>query len=83
MAKRRITKSVLDRYDAENDTSIVRELEMEVDSCITSPGYGVQFWHDVYLYGVDEAILYIRNGNHGDWQTLAQKWEAIRQRIGL
>ena len=37
-----------------------RELEMAVDS--TDCGaYAIQFFQDLSLYGIDEAVLYLRN----------------------
>lgn len=71
----------LDRHDLEHDDCVVRQLEMEVDAAITSPGYAVQFWRDVRLYGMDEAILYVRNGNHGNADAIQAEWQNVRHRI--
>lgn len=68
----------LKKYDADNGASVVRQLEMEADMAITSPGYPIQFWKDVQLYGVDEAILYVKNGKHGNAEALAEKWKKIK-----
>lgn len=63
--------------------SWVRLLEMHTDSILDyNAGKTIQFWEDVKLYGVDEAILYVRNG--GDVQAanaIQREWEAIRVRI--
>ncbi len=84
MKKKRITLAILRKYDAEHeDSSIVRALEMEADSAITAPGYSLQFWRDVQLYGVDEAILYVENSNVGDGKRLQTFWTNLRERIGL
>ena len=72
---------MLRKHDAEKDDCAVRELEMVVDDALTSPGYRPQFWTDVELYGVDEAILYVRNGNHGDADAIRSAWITIRNRL--
>jgi hypothetical protein len=60
--------------------SFVRELEMEVDGCIPEPGARVQFWKDVELYGIDEAILYVKNGKRGRWMSILAKWLDVANR---
>ena len=67
-------------YDWGHDTSIVRELEMTCDSVITPSSYIPQFWKDVQLYGVDEAILYVRNGKYGNADAIAEVWKRIRHK---
>lgn len=52
--------SDLEKYDVENNDSFIRLLEMNVDSVVPQLGYSVQFWRDVKLYGVDEAIAYLK-----------------------
>lgn len=49
------------QWDIEHDSSIVRELEMHVDVVLTQSAYSPQFWKDVRLYGVAEAMLYLKN----------------------
>lgn len=81
MSKIKWTLQRLEDYDINNDTSIVRELEMTADAAIDVPGYSIQFWHDVALYGIDEAILYVKNQNVGDAGQLLEKWNEIKLRI--
>ena len=54
MKKKRITFAILTEKDE------VRHLEMLVDRVATNPGISIQFWSDVRLYGVDEAVTYLR-----------------------
>lgn len=70
----------LEKYDAENDASIIRELEMSVDSVIRDIEYSVQFWKDVRLYGVEEAILYLENNYH-NCDTVKTTWNSIKERM--
>lgn len=79
----KIYLSKLQKYDKNHGTSIVRELEMIADSCITSPGYSIQFWRDVALYGIDEAIAYVMTGKHGDYEQLKTKFEKVLRRMKL
>lgn len=58
---------------------VVRELEMVSDGAITAPGYTIQFWRDVNLYGVDEAILLV--GKYGNGDKIAEGWAKIKERI--
>jgi hypothetical protein len=62
MAKR-IFKRDMDSYDERNDESTVRELEMLVDGCLMDQGYAIQFWRDMDLYGLREAILYLQRSD--------------------
>jgi hypothetical protein len=78
---KRIFLRDLEQHDIKKDDSVVRQLEMIVDSCITSPGYTLQFWTDVRVYGVDEAILYVLNGNHGNAFAIKEEWEKIKVRL--
>lgn len=65
-------------HDLRHDSSIVRQLEMQVDAAINEAGYRLQFWRDVSLYGVDEAILYVHNGGYGDVDAISAAWERIK-----
>ena len=78
MSKKRYYLHDLEKYDAENDASIIRELEMSVDSVIRDIDYSVQFWKDVRLYGVEEAILYLENNYHNSIKTT---WNSIKERM--
>lgn len=61
--------------------SYVRELETTVD-LIPDQGYKLQFWRDCETYGVDEAILYVRNGPYSLFADEIQaKWTSILSRI--
>jgi hypothetical protein len=60
---KRLTLSRLREIDDTLSTSYVREIEMLVDSICqpTIPQYPIQFWRDVELYGLQEALLYLSN----------------------
>lgn len=78
---KRIYLRALKAHDRATDDCTVRELEMHVDSVLTSPGYSIQFWRDAELYGVDEAILYVKNGNHGNAALIEAAWNQIKERL--
>lgn len=71
----------LQKLDADYGLSIVREIEMTVESAISERGYIIQFFTDARLYGMDEAILYVRNGKYGDAESIQTKWDEIRGKI--
>lgn len=78
---RRVTLQFLQRIDSERGTSYVRELEMEVDA-IPDRGAVMQFWDDVRLYGVKEAVLYVRNGPWSEHvASIGKAWGEISARI--
>lgn len=81
MAAKTIRLHQMRSHDLANDDETVRELEMIVDGAIKTPGYTLQFWKDVSLYGVDGAISYVRNNNHGDADVIQNEWNRIRERI--
>lgn len=91
--KRPVNMRMLETFDAKNDTSLVRELEMAVDSitCSIDAAYGMQFWRDVALYNVREAYLYLSNfvdskapGRfHQELSTVRGKIEEIHSRVGV
>lgn len=59
----RLTLNKMREYDLRFSQSSVRLMEMKVDACLR-PGhanYSLQFWEDVRLYGLREAVLYIVN----------------------
>jgi hypothetical protein len=62
-AMRRITLKVLESIDSRNDLFLIRGIEMTVESiCIRiDQAYQIQFWEDVRLYGLKEAIVYLDN----------------------
>ncbi len=70
----------LQKHDLAHDTTIVRELEMTCDSVITPSDYVPQFWKDAQVYGIDEAILYVRNGGYGNADAIAEVWKRIRHK---
>lgn len=80
--KRILYTQLLD-FDFNNGTSLIRELEMTVDQEITTPGYVPQFWRDVELYGVDEAILYVKNGSYGNHEKISAFWLKLRTEHNL
>lgn len=72
---------MLMEHDRIHDDCMVREFEMLTDILLITPMYQLQFWQDVRLYGVREAILYVKNGNHGDWEAIQREWDRIKVRI--
>ncbi len=79
--KKRVSLNQLRQHDRDCDDSIVRELEMIVESHLYKSDYALQFWSDVRLYGVDEAILYVRNGPYGDADAINAGWQRIKTRL--
>jgi hypothetical protein len=71
----------LRQLDAKHGESYVREIEMAADVALTTPNYSVQFWRDVAVYGMREAILYVRNGDYGDADAILAKWDDVQKRI--
>lgn len=70
----------LQKHDTEKDDSVVRKLEMSVDSVVKDIGYSIQFWQDVKIYGVDEAILYLEN-NYDNCNSVKTIWNKIKERL--
>lgn len=66
MATKKYYSRELRKIDLSQGKSLVRELEMSVDCAVNDSMYSLQFWRDCELYGIDEAILYVKNGNHGN-----------------
>jgi hypothetical protein len=66
-------------FDLAYQNEVVRRLEMAVDLAIHDRGYILQFWRDTKLYGVDEAILYVKNGNYGDYSAIQKEWEECKK----
>src|SRR6516162_6029738 len=60
MAKQRLTQRILEEMDRGDEGSRVRRLEMAVDACLDDQAYAIQFWQDVNLYGVREALSYLQ-----------------------
>lgn len=81
--KKKYFYSNLENHDREKDDSTIRQLEMSVDSVAPSIEHSLQFWKDVRLYGVDEAILYLEY-NMYEKQSIKLKdtWNAIKNRLG-
>jgi hypothetical protein len=84
MAKKIYDRDLV-RYDGEHGTSLRRELEMAVEAGLSSAGYAVQFWRDMGLYGLDEAITYLGRstlfsvGSNSNWMNLTRTVNKIRQ----
>lgn len=57
MSNKRLTLMRLRKWDDEHDTCLVRELEMLVDAVLIVSAYSPQFWTDVRLDGVKEAMM--------------------------
>jgi hypothetical protein len=63
--KKRLYLRELVKFDLAHGSSLVRWVEMTVDRLLKpgGEGYSIQFWKDAELYGLDEAVLYLRNSN--------------------
>lgn len=82
MMKRRIFYMTLLSYDNAHDACTIRELEMAVDAAVFDQGYAIQFWRDVWTYGVDEALLYLTDhASLEGFEEVRRKWKEIRERI--
>lgn len=53
--------SNLQEHDALKDDCVVRIIEMAIDDSVPNIGHSIQFWTDVRLYGVAEAILLLKD----------------------
>jgi hypothetical protein len=51
------------QHDLAHGECLVRELEMTVDGELREAAYSVQFWRDMELYGIDEAMDYLETAN--------------------
>ncbi len=72
----------LEQHDRNQSDSTIRLLEMTVDNVVPETGYSVQFWQDVKLYGVDEAILYLKDTvTDKQYISLTETWERIRNAL--
>jgi hypothetical protein len=85
MPKKRIYLRDLEKFDRENDECSVRSLEMTVDAATRRmPGYTIQFWTDVRVYGLDEAILFLERTTQADpeeLQILVKEVEDLKSRM--
>ena len=59
--KKRLMLNELREMDRRDEASRIRLLEMAVDNVLEDSGYAIQFWRDVELYGVREALTYLKN----------------------
>lgn len=59
--KRIITLQRLQKLDEKRQSSNVRLIEMVVDKITNHDGYSMQFWRDVEICGLREAIMYLHN----------------------
>lgn len=57
--KYRITTNRLKKLDEKNGSSHIRLIEMIVDEITGNDGYSMQFWKDMEVCGLREAILYL------------------------
>ncbi len=69
--QKRVTLNMLQAYDKKHGESIVRLLEMSVESLLMQQAYSLQFWRDVSIYGLSEAYLLLHNQPLGIWFDLA------------
>jgi hypothetical protein len=69
-------------HDNAKSDSTIRLLEMTVDSVVPEMGYSIQFWRDVRLYGVDEAIMYLKDHVSTDqYIKLETTWNSIKEKL--
>ena len=68
-------------WDLAHDESYVRLIEMSVD-CF-GQGRSLQFWSDVNLYGLEEALLYLRNEFPATNETMIELESDIRTFVDL
>ena len=74
--------STLEAYDKVNDSYLIRLLEMKVDAIVPQTGYSLQFWKDVRLYGVDEAIRYLKDVvNEKQYVELTEFWTKEKENV--
>lgn len=78
--KKRWYLHLMHQYDAAHRTSYVREMEMTAEGAV-DPQYLLQFKEDWATYGIEEAILYVQNGSHGNAGELRRAWEKIKPLI--
>lgn len=81
LTKKRATLRKLEQYDLANDTSWVRTIEMYGDAVMCNHPYTVQFWNDVKLYGLDEALTYLVNS--GLFTNRKQEIKELAEQIVL
>lgn len=63
----------IEQYDAEHNKSLLRELEMLIDSICYDQGMVIQFFRDLKLYGIREAMAYLRQ----NFDTNPAKWPEL------
>ncbi len=80
MRKKRWTLLELRRAEDRDGESYIRELEMDVEGIVHHPLQVLQFWKDVELYGVDEAILLVKN-NGKDVSQITAAWRHMLPRV--
>jgi hypothetical protein len=52
---------LLQKFDIDHHTSLVRSLEMTLDGFAFTQGYVIQFFQDFRTYGLREAVTYATN----------------------
>jgi hypothetical protein len=79
---KRYILSILEKHDRENDDSLVRLIEMKVDALNLESGYRLQFWTDVRVYGMDEALMYIKDlAPPVQFSELKEFWERKKTKL--
>lgn len=53
--------SQIRKHDKRYNTSLIRELQMALEGCTSNPGIIIQFFKNLALYGIDEALIYLRS----------------------
>ena len=87
--KKKIFLKEIQAYDIAHETSLVRELEMEVDPILINAGYSMQFWCDCQLYVIMGALAYFENDDQnrlirpGTLDSIKEKCTKIRDEVHL
>lgn len=82
MPQTRWNLNKLKKYDSDNFTSIVREIEMTLDILTSDTSVIMQFWTDVELYSVTEALQYAEQYlSISDHEQLTKAAQAILDRL--
>lgn len=83
---RRIKLAHVVSYDSTHrDSSLVRELEMLVDSATDQlPGFTIQFFQDARVYNLVEAVIYLENTlySKGFYAEKVGAVRDLREKIG-
>jgi len=70
--------NILAEIDRKEEESYIRLIEMLVDRIASkTPSYSIQFWRDVKIYGLSEAIVYLKqqfpDSDYSELSALCEK----------